>query len=269
MPRFARWAAIAGALAGLGLLGVALWQSWPSTPEPAPSVAAPAPAAAAPAPPAAPAPMPSVASLLAVHADETTTDAAFSKLFRLWRAPYAPGAARPCDQAVDQGLQCVAQRGTFAQLRLINRPAILSLVDASGAERQVVVSAIEGDRARIELGDASREVSFADLAGSWFGEFLVVWRPPVPMAKELRPGMRGDDVRWLRRGLEKVNGLPGREGGDDVFDGELTRLVQDFQRTHRLAVDGIAGAQTQVVLDSALGVPGTPRLTTVGAGGGV
>ena len=30
------------------------------------------------------------------------------------------------------------------------------------------------------------------------------------------------------------------------------RLVQDFQRQHRLAVDGVAGVQTQIVLDTAL-----------------
>ncbi len=79
--------------------------------------------------------------------------------------------------------------------------------------------------------------------------------------------MRGDDVRWLRRSLRR-SGPAGRDGGNDVFDAELTRLVQDFQRAHRLLVDGIAGTQTQVVLDSALGLPGRRRLAMAGTGGG-
>ena len=44
----------------------------------------------------------------------------------------------------------------------------------------------------------------------------------------------------------------------DLFDTELERLVEDFQRSRRLAVDGVAGLQTLLVLDAALGAPGTP-----------
>jgi len=46
---------------------------------------------------------------------------------------------------------------------------------------------------------------------------------------------------------------------------ELARLVEEFQRGHRLTVDGIAGVQTQVVLDALVGAPGTP---TLGRSGG-
>jgi peptidoglycan hydrolase-like protein with peptidoglycan-binding domain len=40
----------------------------------------------------------------------------------------------------------------------------------------------------------------------------------------------------------------------------LAIAVQNFQREHRLNVDGIAGVQTQVVLDTALAEPGSPLL---------
>jgi len=36
--------------------------------------------------------------------------------------------------------------------------------------------------------------------------------------------------------------------------------VQSFQREHRLAVDGIAGVQTQILVDGALGSPDSPFL---------
>jgi general secretion pathway protein A len=54
----------------------------------------------------------------------------------------------------------------------------------------------------------------------------------------------------------------GGDPPDDLFDADLERLVEDFQRSRRLAVDGIAGLQTQLVLDAALGAPGTPTLVT-------
>jgi general secretion pathway protein A len=36
--------------------------------------------------------------------------------------------------------------------------------------------------------------------------------------------------------------------------------VEEFQRTHRLTVDGIAGVQTQIALDSAVDASSAPRL---------
>jgi murein L,D-transpeptidase YcbB/YkuD len=80
--------------------------------------------------------------------------------------------------------------------------------------------------------------------------------------------MRAPAVRWLRRSLQRINGLPVEEGASDRYDAALVALVEDFQRKNRLAVDGIAGLQTQVVLDAALRDPNTPFLhstTTTGS----
>ena len=264
-----RWLALAGGAAGATLLGIAIWQAVqrPESPAAAPVAAAPVePLPATDAPKADRPPTPSLRSLLALSADRTTTDAAFAELLSLWGATYQPGAGRPCDQVADQGLQCVAQIGTFAQLKLINRPAILSLTDAAGSEHQVVLVSLDGERAHIALGDTRDEVSLAELADQWFGEFLVVWRPSIPLAKQLHIGMRGDDVRWLREGLSLLTGAPVETGDPDVFDADLERQVEDFQRSRRLVVDGIAGVQTQLVLESAIGTPGAPTLEPNGAG---
>ena len=258
-----RWLAFGGAAAGLALLGVALWQAW-NVRLPTRTIEAPPVAAVAAPEPATPAPPVTVkrdlAAILALEGTATTTDNAFAQLLGLWGTSYQPGTERPCEQVAGQGLQCVADIGTLAQLKLINRPAILSLTDTAGAEHQVVLESLAGDTASIAIGSTRHEVSVADLAGHWFGEFLVVWRPSIPRAKPLRPGMSGDDVRWLRDALATLEGAPASTANPAYFDGELQRLVEDFQRSRRLAVDGVAGVQTQLVLDSAISAPGTPTL---------
>jgi len=255
-----RWLALGGAATGVALLGLVLWRAWPALDRAeSPVVAAKAveqPAAAtAPVPP----PREALGAVLARDAASTTADAAFGSLFSLWGAAYLPGNGVACDQALGHGLACVWQRGSLAQLKLINRPAILSLVDAEGTAHQVVLSELGDDGARLLVGGGEARVPVAELADYWFGEFLVLWRPQAAGLRPLRAGMRGDDVRWLRQGLQQLSGLPATADGD-YFDAELQQLVENFQRSRRLAVDGVAGLQTQLVLDAALGQPGTPTL---------
>lgn len=202
---------------------------------------------------------PTLAKLLAAHASETDPDSAFGKLFALWGARYVAGNVDPCTQALQQGLECFVQKGSLAQLRLYNRPAILMLSDDGGSPHQVVLTGLDDERARIELGGA-HAVSIAELSRYWYGDFVLLWRPEIHHPKPLSLGMRGEDVRQLRERLDRLNGIRGSSPASDVFDAGLAQLVREFQRTHRLAVDGVAGVQTLVVLNSATAEPHTPLL---------
>jgi general secretion pathway protein A len=206
--------------------------------------------------------------LLVRHGNDTTTEAALGKLFALWGAMYEPARGRGCDQAGRQGLECLFQKGSWAQLRALNRPAILTLTDDVGRTHQVVLTRLGDEQATLDLGGESRDVSITALSRYWFGDFLLLWRPPLAVVKALAPGMRGDDVRWLRESLRAAQGLPAVPAGSDLYDEELTRLVQEFQRQNRLAVDGVAGVQTQIALDTALNATGSPTIVASPAAGG-
>jgi general secretion pathway protein A len=225
-------------------------------------------------PPAAPAAAPasggttSIAMLLAKHGSDTDPDDAFTKLFGLWGLSYVAGQVDPCSQALRDGLECLIQRGSFGQLRLFNRPAILLLNDDAGTPHQVVLTALSDERGQIEIGGARRDVSIGDLSRYWFGDFVLLWRPGTAQVKPLSFGMRGDDVRWLRSSLQRVRGVRPAEPVSDVFDAELSTLVREFQRRNRLAVDGIAGVQTQIVLASAVAEPDSPLLRSDPTHGG-
>ncbi|MDH4260612.1 MAG: AAA family ATPase, partial [Gammaproteobacteria bacterium] len=182
-----RWAALAGTVAGAAILAVAIWRAMPAE-ESASAAEPPQPVAhadlVAAQPATAPAPRPELGALLALDTAGTTMDSAFRSLFRMWGAEYQPGNGLGCAQAATQGLTCVWQRGSLAQLKLINRPAILSLVDDANTVREVVLSGLGNGKARLLVGASEAEVPIAELADYWFGEFLVLWRP---QADELRP----------------------------------------------------------------------------------
>ena len=205
-------------------------------------------------------PAPQLAQLLTQHAADTDTDAAFAKLFGLWGAKYQPSGTDPCTQAAALGLACIAERGSFGQLRLYNHPAILLLHDTAGATHQVVLTALDDEQARLDLGGA-QPVSLGELSRYWLGDFVMLWRPASSPVKALSSGMRGAQVRWLRQSLQRLRGVQGDEPVSDVFDEELAGEVREFQRLHQLSVDGIAGVQTQIALAAAVAGAGSPLLS--------
>jgi general secretion pathway protein A len=267
-PRWLPWALTAGIAAVLAVATIALWQLQPWSAH-ATAAAAPAAQPAAPAAPAAAAPAsvtpaataaPHLAELLTRYGAQTDTDSAFARLFALWGAKYQPGATDPCTQAAQQGLECVAERGSFGQLHLYNHPAILLLTDASGASHQVVLTALGEEQASLELG-GMHVVPLGELTRYWLGDFVMLWHPANSPVKPLSAGMRGADVRWLRQSLQRLHGAPADAHASDLFDGQLVSQVREFQREHQLAVDGIAGVQTQIALASATAEAGVPLLS--------
>jgi general secretion pathway protein A len=271
-PHWLPWAFAAGIAAVLAVAMATLsthggWSAAARTVDrlSASTAAAASPPAAA-ASPAAPAP-PTLAQLLTTHLAETDTDSAFGKLFALWGAKYQIDGTDPCTQAQQQHLECIAERGSFGQLRLYNHPAILMLSDGSGGSPQVVLTGLDDEHARVELG-GSHAVGLGELSHFWLGDFVMLWRPASSPVKALSAGMRGAQVRWLRQSLEHLAHVDSDAPASDVFDAELTGLVREFQRQHRLSVDGIAGLQTQIALAGAVAGPGVPLLLAGDVHGG-
>ena len=151
---------------------------------------------------------------------------------------------------------------------MLNRPAVLTLVDQHGARHRVVLSALDDRSATLTLGDRSMALPVETVSRLWFGDFTVVWRPRSPRPRPLTIGSSGDEVRWLRRSLYALRGAAADPERGDVYDRELADAVVDFQRRHRLNADGIAGILTQVVLDAALADPQSPLLEPLSPRGG-
>ena len=208
--------------------------------------------------------LPSLAGLLAESAVSKDTDSAFATLFALWGAQFVPGDAPACEQAQLQRLRCWYERGTLSHLRRLNRPAILSLIDGHGDEFQVVLGRLDESTATLFAGEDAFVLDLEELAEYWYGDHLILWQPGSGSGAEIAPGSQGDSVIWLRRSLARIYGEPSPTVPSSFFDSALEERVRAYQRERRLDVDGIVGAQTQVAINTELGVPGTPLLAEAG-----
>jgi general secretion pathway protein A len=185
-------------------------------------------------------------------------DEAWRWLFRLWGIRTRDGSGG-CTQALVHGLDCLRGAGGLQQLRLLDRPAIVHLLDPQGAPRWLVVERLQKGQVTLAAGGARATVDVAALDGLGIREFALLWRPPAQTGGTLAAGDEGAGVAWLARRLDAALGTAA--GGDEprVFDAALAERVRGYQRSRNLAVDGIAGPLVLLSLDTDP-APGTPTL---------
>jgi len=193
------------------------------------------------------------------NAAQTDTKTAFMSLFKLWGVQFDEANKRACDFAQQQQLYCLFQKGSLAQIQQLDRPVILTLRDNAGETHQVVLAGISSDAAVIQIGDDREGFPLTSLVELWYGDYLLLWKPQIGAVKAFYPGMRDPDVTWLRTSLATIQGNPVEPVDSDYFDENLETRVRDYQVTRRLNVDGLVGQQTQIVINTDLGVV-APRL---------
>jgi general secretion pathway protein A len=147
-------------------------------------------------------------------------------------------------------------------LRRLNLPAILELTAPEGRKYHVVLAALDGDRATLEIGERRLILPSAEVERFWDGPFTMLWRSPVSGPVPLQPGTWSRDVAWLRQRLGALDGQPMTARANQIYDDELRRRVAVFQQGEALLPDGIAGEETLVRL--AATAPGAtgPSLST-------
>ncbi len=199
---------------------------------------------------------------LILAGDLTGLESALGSLLGLWGVEYS-AEAHPCDQAADAGFQCFTQRGSWNNLRQLDRPAVLSLTDRRGDSHWAVLTSIEGDRVELSIGGVLVSHRMDAVADLWFGRFHMIWKPPNGVSIDLVPGTRDANVVWLRQSLAQIDERYRAEPMEsDVYDANLEQRVREFQRDNRLTVDGLAGGQTQIIINSLLAPEDIPRLVT-------
>jgi general secretion pathway protein A len=216
---------------------------------------------AKPAPGPGPEPEPTLDEQLILADGLTRLDNAFTVLFELWGLEYSGGDG--CVQAETSGYACLENRGSWSSLRQLDRPAILTLTDSRGTSHRVVLTALLGDHVELSIAGVSVTHPFMSVTDMWFGQYMLLWKPPNGQPFALGPGSQDENVVWLRQSLAEIDERYRAEPLDSrSFDVALEQRVREFQRDHRLDVDGLVGRQTQIIINSLLAPDGTPRLTT-------
>lgn len=186
-------------------------------------------------------------------------DQALAALFEAWNVPPAPPGADPCTHAAHHGLSCLDATGGLTSLLDMNRPALLELIGSTGEIGYGTLRAWNADGAAVVMVDGQPVTLPLDrLDDTWTGSFTILWQPPAGYRSPVGMGDTGAVVDWLRSALARIDasGAPAAPGRG--FDQPLRSAVVDFQTSHGLTPDGIAGPLTIVHLNSALSEP--PRL---------
>ncbi len=155
------------------------------------------------------------------------------------------GDGEACASLAAQGLQCARLRSaTLAEIAQLDRPGLVTLHDTRGTSHAALLVGVGDADVTVWLGDARQRLSRAAWGAAWQGDYATLWRVP--------PQGLGDDAVAVQ-----LAALPG--SGDAASGVPLAAQLKAFQRAHGLVADGIAGAQTRMQINRALGVD-EPRL---------
>ena len=186
-----------------------------------------------------------------------TRNAAYRALFSQWQMAIDPKDRRsPCEQAIERGLQCLNEKGSLNDLRQMNKPAVLTLIDETNNEYYATLLSLTGDTAVFAIGDETRTVDIREIYTRWLGDYTLFWKAPHKYKNKLDPGSRGPLVTWLDQQLSVVQGRAVRPDDKQVFDNTMIKEIREFQMTAGLVPDGIVGARTLICLADMTGIDG-------------
>lgn len=233
------YAAAAASIVGLFIFA-ALYFLKGSEPQPAPEIAQPAPTVEV------------VKPKLTKSAWHSSRDKALAGLLS-----FAHGIENaqvyPCWQASKNGLHCeTLEARTWTDFLAINRPGVLTLNTPTRHEAFVTVVAIKDNTASAWVDGELIDVSLDELGTLWTGEYVIAWQRPEFFETAIGLGSSGPLVDWLAERFSRLDGQQ-KPLAKGAFNKALEERVKLFQRSYGLADDGLAGLQTLLRLDEALG----------------
>ncbi|HAK91661.1 AAA family ATPase [Massilia timonae] len=257
-----RWPLLAGgALAGVAI-SAAAWQMLPHQQQ-----AQPASAQAAPAVVTQVAARPSPASIQAApvagadFAAGKSENDALRALAALWGPSFAGIAGSSpkaiCEAAQRANLRCHQGRGGLYELRLLDRPAVVTLHDGPRTGYAVLVG-MDQDSVLLAVDGRRQRVAIPAFVARFGGEFTTFWRMPGAFRDVVGQGDRGPDVDWIAQRLAGLNKTTA-PALDQPLAARTQEWLRAFQAAQDLKADGVAGPRTYMRLNQLSGVA-EPRL---------
>ncbi|PHV07556.1 peptidoglycan-binding protein [Janthinobacterium sp. BJB412] len=184
------------------------------------------------------------------------SEAVMRQLAALWGLTLPDG--EPCQLAAKMSLRCLQGKATLAELRRLDRPALLVLDDNPAAPRYALLIGLGDKTATLSVAGRQQNIPLAALEQRYAGEYATFWRAPRGWREQVGGGDHGADVDWLARRLAQLYGLKKPLEGQPL-DAALQLRLREFQQAQQLKADGVAGPKTFIRLNQ-LGGVAEPRL---------
>ena len=265
-----RWPLLAGGVLAGAAISAAAWQLLAPhdvKPAVAQSVRAPVKQVAA-KPAAAPAPVNTPAAAGVDFAAGASENAALRALAALWGPAFANIAGTSpkatCEAALRANLRCHQGRGGLYELRLLDRPAVVTLHDGPRTGYAVLVG-MDDNQVTLAVDGRRERVAIPAFVARFGGEFTTFWRMPAAFREMVGQGDRGPDVDWIAQRLAGLNET-GAPALDQPLDAATREWLRAFQAAQDLKADGVAGPRTYMRLNQLSGVA-EPRLLAAAVAG--
>ncbi len=184
---------------------------------------------------------------------------AYQDLFKAWGEHYnANTKTTACKQAETYSLNCLYKHGNINSLKIHNRPAVLTLINAQGKTLYITITSIDDDFATVYSNNTKYIIKLEDLDKYWYGQFILLWNKPEKYSSIITPGDRGDIINWINIQLTKINNSQ-PSSIINTYDDFLIEKIKTFQSEHGLTADGIVGPVTIIHLNTRSGMD-TPSL---------
>ncbi len=176
---------------------------------------------------------------------------AMTLLLRHWALDLPSGVAgEPCDLAERHGLLCKTGVAGRQQIQRYNRPALLRIKNSAGQTGHILLTGLGEHQAELDDGDSRVRVPLQQLSPQDKFEYLLLWRPAPGRLTLIGANTEAEGIRWLREQLARLPDARPVAGESSRYDQDLRDRVKDFQASQGLLVDGVAGPETLIHLNT-------------------
>ncbi len=200
---------------------------------------------------------------LDASSDVTGRTLAFRSLAQAWDVTLpTPLISSACGALEKQRIACL-EVVTWRQLERFNRPSILVLRQGDQLHR-VIVFALEGQSAKVLIGDDVHEVSQSELRARWNNNGITFWRPGQSGQRLLKINDNDNQVPIIRTRLNQVFSalnMPLLERESlSVFDADMSQKIFALQSLFGISTDSVIGPETYLLMNELLQGDQTPVL---------
>ncbi|MGR9045947.1 MAG: ExeA family protein [Gammaproteobacteria bacterium] len=176
---------------------------------------------------------------------ERTLEHALRQMLVAWGKTLPTAGALDCSAVEASGLQCLSGQAQWFDILALGLSVTLEFPSQNGELRYAFLTSVRRGRP-VFRDDAEFEIPLQRVLERWNGRYWVLVQPPLPGpgAEHIYPYQNSDAVLWLRRQLERIDGIRSDSQQPRLFDEALKRRVLAFQRSHQLTDDGLVGPET-------------------------